>query len=150
MNRTYGSVEASSYERCSGIRASDYRNGEHPVSNPNICPLLKGVTYVSRDDLVLRQDAINLSTQTGVLDVVVDIARNVVESEVGAHAIAHLPMLNVLANRDDFPRHIRARYDVVLLLQRVCAQGDDQVAVLYKSRNEWSSSVSVSRSRDVR
>ena len=68
-----------------------------------------------RDNLVLCQHAIDEPAQSCPVRYVRRHAKDVVEREVGHDALADLPALHVLADRDDLARHVGPGHRVLLL-----------------------------------
>ena len=90
-----------------------------------------------REDLVLGQDAVDGCPKRGLLDLFGDVAKDVVDGEVGRDAVADVPVLDALADCDDLDCQVRARDEVLLLPERVLALCDDEVTVLCAHGQQW-------------
>ena len=67
-----------------------------------------------RQDLVLGQDAVNGRAKAGVQDLLRAVTEDVVDREVGAHALADRPALDVGAECDNLSGHVGPRHNVLL------------------------------------
>ena len=85
---------------------------------------------MSGKDLVLREHPIDGCAERRLRHVLRDIPEEVVGRKVRRDALANLPALHVLPERDDLTRHVRDGDRVLLLVHRVLALCDEKVAVL--------------------
>ena len=86
-----------------------------------------------REDLELGEDPVDERAEARGSDLLVDVPEDVVDGEVGADAVADLPLrgFDAFTERDDFSCHVRARDDVLWARSDVLSLGDDQVTELH-------------------
>ena len=82
------------------------------------------------ENLVFGKDAVDRASQTGSLALCGDISEDVVDSKVGTHALADLPVLHGFAHGNDLAGHVGAGHRILLLGEWELALCDEKVAVL--------------------
>lgn len=92
------------------------------------------LTYVGGKELVLRQNAVNRGTETGELDLLGDIAEDVVDGKVGAYAVTDGPAFYLVAYSEDLAGHVGAGDDIVFLAKGVLTLCHNEVTILAEIR----------------